>query len=412
MASAADQIISSLQSFALLIAALQHLDLQELGIFSLTYAMMTLALTVSRSRNLEPLVVLRRDRSTEPGEELRDDSAAVGTSLLHGTALAVACAVGALVLREPLLLACGVAFPWILAQDAYRYIHFAERRQSLAAVQDGVALVATLALIALLYATDAVSATSLIAAWGVGALFGMVAGFAQTRALPEFRGLTGWTKRSGELGRGNALSTMIQQGVGRLSQVLISVIASPAALGAITASRTVFMPANTALTASMSFALPEGVSTHGRRGTSGLSKFIAAVSIVLSIGVTLLILALLLLPDSIGRLISEDNWPTIRSLTIPTGLWVLGMALSQGPKVGLRVLGAGALLMRVSTTTGLLLLTSTALGAYFGDARGAAWGFGLTSIACNLLWWKAYSDRARGGTPPLSTGTGEPEGTA
>ena len=66
------------------------------------------------------------------------------------------------------------------------------------------------------------------------------------------------------------------------------------------------------------------------------------------------------------------------------------MTASQGPRVGLRVLGRGRETLRVSLVIGVLLLVACVVGAVLGGATGAAWGFGIVSMIGQLLWWTAY----------------------
>jgi hypothetical protein len=66
------------------------------------------------------------------------------------------------------------------------------------------------------------------------------------------------------------------------------------------------------------------------------------------------------------------------------------MALSQGPRVGLRALASASVVFRVSCVLGLVLLASTTAGVLLGGGTGAAWGFGLASVGGQVLWQGAY----------------------
>ena len=383
-----DQAASSLQNFTILFAGMRWLDLDTLGVFALVYALMTLALTATRSLVLEPYLV----RSTATPDLVRAGGRAAGACALVSAVLAAASVLAALVGPDSFrssLLAAAVVLPFVLIQDSYRYVLFAQGRQLSAGVNDSVGLLVSLAAIIGLGVARHHGTAYLLGAWGLGCLAGVAVGFAQTRMVPAPRSGRQWLREHGDLGWPLAGSTAAQQGTGRLSQMLISGLAGTAALGAISASRTLLTPMTTLLTASMSFSVPEGVRWHAK-GPAALDRFVRSTSLVLSAVVVVYCLAFLVVPTSWGTAVVGANWTSAISLLVPTGLWVLGMTASQGPRVGLRVLGRGRETLRVSLVIGVLLLVACVVGAVLGGATGAAWGFGIVSMIGQLLWWTAY----------------------
>lgn len=182
---------------------------------------------------------------------------------------------------------------------------------------------------------------------------------------------------------------MAQQLAGRLSLVLVAGIAGPAALGAVSAARTLFTPLNSLIAAALSISLPQAVREI-ERSPGHLTRFTRRLSLVLvltSVSLTLFILAM---PESWGTAIAGQNWASAQKLALPTGLWIVGISLSQGARVGLRALGQGATILRTSVALGVLLLASTTIGTWLYGGQGAAWGFGVASVAGQGLWFVAY----------------------
>lgn len=382
-----DQAASSLQNFAILFAGLHWFDLAKLGSFSLLYAVMTLVVVVTRALTLEPLVVQYAGRATTAGHR------ALGGSLIVSLGIGVVLCVASLFVdgeHMPMVLAAAAAGPVLLVQDGYRYVLFANGRQLAAAANDACCLVITTIAVGAMWVTEWHWPASLMLAWGLGAAGGIGAGYFQTRCRPALSAGWRWLVQQKSLGVPLAGSQVAQQGTGRLSQGLISWIGGAAALGMIGASRTLVTPLTTLITASMSYSLPEAARARRSTGRSGLNKIVLLTSAALGLAVFVYAAILLVLPSDFGRVLAGDNWATARSLVVPTSLWVLGTAASQGPRVGLRVLEKGKETFRVSVLMGILLLVGTVTGVTLAGGVGAAWGFGLVSVIGQLFWWSTY----------------------
>lgn len=383
-----DQAVSSLQNFCLLLAALHWFSLDQLGVFSLAYACATLVLTVARSLVLEPLVILR------VGHELRETSTrqAIGLSLVVGVGAGICWAAAAALFggsTRLTVLATAVVLPVVLLQDAYRFGLFVRGEQLRAAVQDGAGLIVTVVVLALGWVSGTHTGWFVMGSWGLGCAAAALVGARQLGVGPDLGGARQWWAESRSLGGQLAGSTAAQQGVGRASQAMVSLIASPAALGLVSASRTVYLPMTTLLTASTTFALPESAQRL-RSGGRSLTRFAVQVSLALSACVALSMVAILAVPTSVGSLLAGSNWDQARELALPTGLWVLGMALGQGPRIGLRALSLGRRTLHLSVVIGILLLIGTSVGAAWAGGAGAAWGFGIVSMVTAIAWWVAF----------------------
>lgn len=400
LGSVVSQGLASVQSFVLLFIALRWLSLEGLGLFTVIYTSATLVLTVTRSLVLEPLLIRYSGCSELTGAIPR----AIGASALLGLGCCMAVVACALILRPldaEVILAGAVALPTILVQDAYRFAMFADGRPWRAAVNDGVTFLLTGALVVVVALAESPSTWWVFVGWGFACGAASLVGAGQLQVVPRIRGGCRWLRENVRIGWQLAGSTAAQQASGRVSLYLVGAIAGMASLGVVAAARTLFSPLNTLLAASIAFAVPEGKKFDGR----ALDRFVVLLSFVLGVLVVALLVALHLLPDDVGTFIVGSNWDAAKSLLLPTALWIGGTAISQGARVGLRVLDRAQTVLTVSLIIGPLTIVGAAVGAILGGAMGAAWGFGSVSIIVQLLWWTAYKRvRLRYSSEVASTG--------
>lgn len=388
-AAIADQIAFSLANFLILFSALHWLGAAPLGAFTLTMTLTILLQTAARSLVLEPLSIRFSTVSTDARR--RGGADAAGASLLIGTVVVGLSAAYDLLSSGSLGMtsAAGATLVALLVQDAWRFTFFAGRQPWRTALNDTVCLLATAGLLWFAAATGRTDGTFLIAAWGLATAVGAVLGCAQLRTLPSVRGGLRWLRDQRDVGLPLMGSTLAQQAAGRLSLVLVATLAGHAALGLVSASRTLLTPMTAAIAATFSIAVPDAVRRL-RRSPEALRRYTSLVSGVLLAATAALSAAIYVLPTSAGRLIAGQNWENAHSLLVPTALWVAGMALSQGPRVGMRALGQATAVFRVSCVLGVILLACTTVGVVTGGATGAAWGFGLASVGGQVLWQAAY----------------------
>lgn len=386
-AAALDQGFYSLQNFAVAFTALHVLALGDLGAFTLTSTLVILVQVALRSLTGEVITI--RFSARREGIPTAVSSAA-GASLALSGAMLVLClllwAVG--YPGAELLSAAALMLVTLAVQDTYRFALFAAGRMWAATLNDGAVCVVTLVALWVLARTDVIDGPTLFLGWAVGSTVGVLLGGWQVRALPRLARARAWLTGHRDVGLPLMGSVVAQQSMGRLSLVVVSAFAGPAQLGLVTASRTVLTPINTLIASTYSFAVPEAVRRRARTGamlrfTTGLSITLALVAVVLT-GV------LLVVPDTWGRALAGQNWEGARSLLVPTCLWIVGIGLSQGSRVGLRALERTDLVLRTSLALGVLLLAATTLGTILGKGEGAAWGFGIASIVGQVGWTWAY----------------------
>lgn len=395
LASLLDQAAYSIQNFAVAFVALHSLELAPLGALSLAMTLVILAHASLRAGVLEPLTI-RASRS-EVGSVREMASMAAGLSVCIGVAAGALTAGAGWWLGGPhgsVVAWSGVVLLLILVQDSWRFGLFAARRLWAATLNDTVACAVTIATLGGVSRLAPLDGGAILAAWAAGSLAGLLLGMVQLRIVPRPGLARRWFDDQRRLGLPLMGSVLAQQSMGRLSLVIVSAIGGPAQLGLLNAARIVLTPVNTLIAATYGFAVPDAVRRLERsrrslvRYTTLLGLALAGFSIVLTA-------VLLALPHSWGALIAGDNWDEARSLLVPTCLWIVGVGLSQGARVGLRALEQGGVIFRVSLVLGALLLVSTTAGVLVDGGRGAAWGFGVASLLGQVLWTFAYRRELR-----------------
>lgn len=397
-AAVTDQVIWGLQNFLILFAALHSMSIGGVGSFTLAYTMVLLAVVAVRSLSLEPLTI-RYTLATKAEQRLASISAA-GLSLTVGLVLAVLSATTLAFLPTSAALvfvAAGAITPVLFVQDAVRFSLFASQRLWAAAANDLLCLGVTAAIISAAIAYRHPGAPGLLILWGAGTSAGIGVGLIQTRAVPRLRAALPWFRSQRDLGPRLAGEVLAQQAAGRLSLILLSAIAGVAALGEVSASRTLMMPTTTLITATFAFAVPDAVRLRAGGGPRQLTRYVWVLSVGLAVSVAVVTAVMLAIPDSFGEILAGKNWAQSKVLLLPAALWAIGMALSQGPRIGLRAVEQPGTILRVAMWLGAALLVATVAGALLAGASGAAWAFGIVSVLGTAPWLAAYHRANAGG---------------
>jgi O-antigen/teichoic acid export membrane protein len=291
---------------------------------------------------------------------------------------------------KELAVASAIVVPMVLSQDSVRYWHISRQSYWLCSLIDIVSLLGTTAVIvaATIYPLGN-TAFVILLAWGVGAAIGALVGMGTNRCIPSLWEGIEWFSSNKETALYLSGATASQQASGRVSQVLVRVLAGAEALGQISASRTILMPLNTLVSSSASFALPEAVSRL-RSGIDKLDQFVRIFSLVIAAVIVAAVAGIWFIPDSVGHLIAGTNWSVAHSLIVPTGAWILGIGISQGPRAGIRALGGSKEMLTLSLILGAVMTLCAVIGALVSGGTGAAWGFGLASLAGQFLWIRTY----------------------
>ena len=406
----ADQAVSSLTNFAVVIVVARSLQPREFGIFSLAYVTYSFVLNVSRGLATDPLVVRF---SGVAAASWRDAvSKAAGTAITVGLVVGAGCALVGIGLGGALgsaLLALAVVLPGLLLQDAWRYAFFAAGQGRNAFLNDltwGLALIPLVAL-----ATRQHGVTWFLIAWGgAGCIAGLV-GVLQSGILPRLFGTRAWLAQQSALGPRYLVENLSMSAVTQLRIVSVGAFAGLAAVGSVRGAEVLLGPWLAVVNGLSMVAVPEAARALRRSGRA-LVTFCTGLAIVQAVGVAAWGLALMtLLPDSWGDRVLGSLWDPASALVLPTTLAFVGISFLNGAQAGQRALAAARRSMRTHVFSAGAYLTGGAGGAAIGGASGSAWGVATATLMGGSVWWWQFRIGLRelhGAPPTVASGDEDP----
>ena len=383
----ADQALSSITNFSLVLVAARSQTLAGFGAFAVVVATYEVLLGTTRAATSEVLAV----RADDPGDRAPDVASAAGLTLLVGV-VGAALLVGAGTLVGDdlgrLLAGLGPLLPGLLLQDLWRHRFFAQGRPHLAAANDAVWFAAQAVGFAALAALGALDGLSVLRCWGVAATVAALVGVGQARLLPRPRGAWSWLRSNRALVPGFVTEFGTQAGAHHLALAGVGAVAG---LGAVGVVRTALIPLNVVnvlVVGALAAGVPEAVRLR-RRGTPALLRGCAAAAVVLAVTVLGWGLVVATLPPAAVARVVGDGWLVAVGLVAPLALHRAALAAAVPALAALRALRD----VRGSTTSRVLVaalaLVGTIGGAVGGGGRGAAVGMAATSLVGVVVWWRA-----------------------
>jgi O-antigen/teichoic acid export membrane protein len=283
------------------------------------------------------------------------------------------------------VLVVGLLMPLLAVQDVGRYLGIAQSRPGKAVVLDTLWLVL---MVAALVAVEVVHKPTLmwiVSAWAVA---GAVAGawvFVQ-HGVPRAGELSfDWLRHRWHFSWRSLVASSSTAIVALVGSSLMAVVSGPIAVAALRAALLLERPSTTVQTALATSAATDiareqpdnaGLLAHQRR-TMILSSAVAALNMV----------AVLVIPDSIGRLVLGQVWEVVEPLLLIVGLHVAAFAAQSGVRavlIGRRRIES---VMMVDIVGTVLSIAGVVVGAGVGDAKGAMWGAVIGQSVTALVWW-------------------------
>jgi O-antigen/teichoic acid export membrane protein len=382
----ADQLLSSITNFALMVAVARVVDAEAFGAFGIGFALYRFVLGVGTGLWVVPVMVTHA--AAEGHARRHQVSRAAGAALLTGVVAAPPIAALGLALDGPLrgaLVGVALCLPGLALQDGWRQGFVAMGEPRSAAVNDlawaggQAACVATL-----LLAVEEPSVLAIVLAWGLPGAAAAGLACVQARSLPRVVGTLGLAREHRRLGPRFAGEFVVNSGQGQLTLFTLAAVAGTAATGGFRGSQVVFGPQRVVSNGLALAALPEAVRLRDhpprlRRITGLLSG--VNVAMVVAVGAVLIGL-----PETWGRELLGETWSEARPLVVPMIAYGVAGAIASGPSVGLRAVGAARACLRNQTLTSVLALGLTVAGTFLAGASGAAWGLAVATTVGAVLW--------------------------
>jgi len=386
----ADQLLSSATNFLLAVLVARTVGARDLGAFSVAYATFTFSLGAVRAIAGELLVVRHSAVSADDWREGVAKSA--GTALIAGVIVGVGSLIAGAGAGEPsrtVLSIVGLALPFLLVQDVWRFAFFARGRGSAAFLNDVVWVVTMFAAFALLRHYDVLSVAWLTLGWASAGALAAIVGVFQVKVLPSGpMAAVRWLRRHREIAPRFFAEFVVSSGVSNLTLFAIGGVAGLGELGRLRAGEIALGPLTVLFAGAGLVATPEGVRLL-RESPRRLVRGCRWLSLALATGVLAWGAVILVVPRTIGEFLLRANWDAARPLLPPLLIALIGYALSFGAWTGLRSLAAAKRSLRARCIDGALTFSLGLAGAYLGGAIGVAWGYAVTGIFRSLnAWWQ------------------------
>jgi O-antigen/teichoic acid export membrane protein len=381
-----DQALSALSNTVLTVMVARSVSAEDFGAFAIAFVVFGIFIAVTKSVVGQPLQM--RFSGADSAELKAAIGRALGAALLIG--LLAACAIAAV---SPLthqgvqraLVALAVVLPALLVQDSCRMALFALARPRGAALIDAFWTAIMIALLMLLVALGRDDVRWLTIAWGIGAAVSATVGLALIHVRPAPRMATSWLREQWDLSRYLFAGYFLGLGAVHLGILLVGIIATSDAVGALRAAQVLLGPLGILGAAAFQFAMPEIARRREIDGRT-LSLWGLGVSGALGSVTVAYVVALLLVPDHWGTALFGATWAGAAAVLAAMGISSLFSSLASGPACVLYGISQARSTFRIYLAKGPIILTAVVLGTWTTGAVGAAWALALTEAAVLPAW--------------------------
>jgi O-antigen/teichoic acid export membrane protein len=381
-----DQALSALSNTVLSVMVARSVSAEDFGAFAIAFVVFGIFIAVTKSVVGKPLQM--RFSGSDSAEQRAAIGRALGAALLIGLlAAGGAAAVSPLTDQgvQRALAALAVVLPALLVQDSCRMALFALARPRGAALIDAVWTAVMIVLLILLVALGRDDVQWLIIAWGIGAAVSATVGLALIHVRPSLRMATSWLREQWDLSRYTFAEYFLGLGAVHLGILLVGVIATSDAVGALRAAQVLLGPLGILDAAAVQFAMPEIARRREIDGRT-LSLWALGASGALGSVTVAYVVALLLIPDQWGTALFGATWAGAAAVLAAMGISSLFSALATGPACVLYGISQARSTFRINLAKGPIILTTVVLGTWTTGAVGAAWALALTEAAVLPAW--------------------------
>ncbi|MEV4999815.1 oligosaccharide flippase family protein [Nocardioides sp. LML1-1-1.1] len=381
-----DQAVSGASNVLILVLAAQVLGVEAFGLYGIVFTAFVTVQGCLRALLCEPLLVHPEEAEERPGD-------AIGTTTLLGLGAGVLLVLAGLVTHlwhgelANSFIVLGVCMPLIALQDLGRYLGFTTHRPSFSLMIDTVWLVLMIAAIVLLAMLDHSSLVTFVAAWaGSGALAGMLV---FTRfGLRHLHVSLNWLRETWSFSWRYLIGFASTQMASLSSSVVVGVAAGADALGAVRGTVLITRPVGLVHLASVAAGTAE--ISRLEPGSAQVRRHVRRTTLLTVVASVVNMAVLLLLPDSVGRLVLKDVWEPTQALLLPATVQMVLYGAICGTRAGLLGMRAVHKTVRIDIATTVILTAAICVGVVVGGVTGAYWALVAGQAVCNVIWWTTY----------------------
>ncbi len=384
----ADQAVSSLTNFAVVLLAIRTVGPAQFGAFSLAYVTYGFVLSASRGLVTGPLQV--RFSGTDLATWRRAVAQCTGSAAVAGLLAGLGVLIAALLLHgtaRVAFIALGVTLPGLLLQDSWRYAFFALGRGSQAFLNDTIWALALVPALGLVRVTGHQQVFWFILAWGAAAAVAAAAGAWQAGVAPRPWDARVWVRTHRDLGFRYMVESMSINGATQLRTYAVGIIVGLTAIGYLQAANTLMGPFMVLYLGMTLVTVPEAVRAM-RRSLRHLRLF----CLLAGAGLAVLCLAwgvilLVALPRGLGEWLLGQIWRPAYPLVLPLTISIMGGCIDSGATSGLHALGAARRSLRAGLIGSGIYMACTVAGTLAAGVQGTVWGLALGTWIGALVWW-------------------------
>jgi hypothetical protein len=397
----ADQGASSLSNIVVaILVARSFTSAEPFGAFAVAQLGYALALGGSRAVVGEPLLSLYSGAGPSERRRLVAD--------LHGAAFFLGL-VGSLILvpvsivvggiSGSALLALALVLPFLLVQDAWRYLFIIDRPAAALAV-DMTWLIAVIVILPM--APKNADIDWFVIAWGGAGALGAVVGTVLGWGLPSRPHPWRWMVQHRTTGSRFFGEYVTVNALGQFTQAALGGIAGLTALGAVRASSVFYGPLNTVHAGIYLVVVPEGVRMRDRpEKMRMLARLVSLGQAGIAAG---WMLVGVVMPDGWGHQLFGATWDEAGDLLIPMGLATITGTLISGALVGVRSLADAERSLRARLVEAPILAFCQVVGAVWGGALGFVLGMAVGQAIGAVVWWNAFRQSLAARTREIAEG--------
>jgi hypothetical protein len=391
--AALDQGISSLTNFILFVFVARDVSSETFGHFSLAFVAYVLAIGSARSLAGEALLV--RALPIHKGSFQYSVKGQSGATTLVGVTFGLVLLAIAVSLPSSnsaiMVSILAITLPFLLLQDAARVALVAGRRARDALANDLMWCVLFLGIAILRPFSQIGVSIEVLVYWATTGCLAAGMGLFQLHVLPSLKTGIKWILQHRDLGVPYLAEFTIVTGSQQMLLGMVAMVSGAASVGALKGAQLLLGPVNMLFTPAVLVGVGPAVQSRSQSGEAGLKRFCIRISTIL-FGLGLFwTLALLLIPDGVGRSLLGLSWAGAQPLLVPIGVSVALAGSAVGALVGLRSLAAATCAVRVRFVVGLLMLFSGIVGAILWGAMGTAIGLAVVSGIGIIVWWHSFS---------------------
>ncbi|MDQ1287624.1 MAG: hypothetical protein QG622_1189 [Actinomycetota bacterium] len=369
-----DQVLSALTNMVLSVLVVHAAGAKAFDAFSVAFLLFSMVIGVERALVAQPLSI----RHSKENEEERRHTVARATGLVVGITVpaAVLMVAAGTVIQGRIgstLIATAVVLPFLIMQDACRYVFFTFGKAKLAALNDALWALVQFSAMGVLIFVESADAVTLVLTWGGAATLCVIVALAQLKAVPNPLATFGWIHEHRDLVGYLLGEYMLSTGAFSGGYLMVGAIVGEQAVGSIRAAQVLVGPLQIVSGAVMSFGLPElsrrtHISNQARRKIAlGTSAAMATMSLVYAT-------VLFLVPGAWGELLFQGKWAESQGVLLPLALAMACSTSALGPAMVAYALGQARRVFRIMTIEAPLVFTLMIGGSVLFNVEGAAWG--------------------------------------